>query len=73
MIIKRNEEAKRIEIWVDASEQHCYKQSGDYQKAVAEYKNPHSIFVFVGGSKPLLPTIMTLLDAQIQNRLSKVG
>lgn len=73
MKIIQNEQAKRVEIWVDGSERQSYKQQDDYQQMVARYKNTHTICVYVGGSRPLLPAITTLLDAQVRPKLAKVG
>ena len=73
MKIIQDEQAKRVEIWVDGSEQPGYKQQDAYKQVVERYKNTHTICVYVGGSKPLLPTITTLLDAQVRPKLAKVG
>lgn len=73
MNIKLHENTKRVEIWVDSSEQQSYKEQEAYKNVVTQYKNTHSICVFVGGNKPLLPTITMLLDAQVKSRFSKVS
>ena len=73
MIIKKDDQSKKIEIWIESSQQKSYKQCEEYQKTVSKYKDTHSICVFVGGNKPLLPTISMLLDAQVSQGYVLVG
>lgn len=73
MNIKFNKEAKKVEIWVDSSEKQNYKNAEEYKSIVSQYKDAYSICVFVGGTKPLLPTITTLLDAQMKPRFANVS
>ena len=48
-----------------SSEKSTYKTSEKYTDTVAKYKDlGYKISVFIGGNKPLLPTITTLLEAQ---------
>lgn len=50
---------------MDYTEKGSYKANDEYIGAVARSKSlEYKVSVFVGGSKPLLPTITSLLDAQ---------
>lgn len=59
------DDLKQCEIWVDYPERSTYKTTEDYIQTINKYKElKYKISVFVGGSRPLLPTVMALLEIQ---------
>lgn len=68
MYISINSVLKQCNIWVDYTEKSSYKSSDEYVNTIAKYKTlKYKVSVFVGGNKPLLPTIISLLEAQSNN------
>ncbi|MGM9612125.1 MAG: hypothetical protein ACI3XZ_01345 [Butyricicoccus sp.] len=65
MTVKRNDAARRCEIWIDYGERSTYAMSEEYRETVRRYRAlGYRVCVFLGGSEPLLPGVAALLDRQ---------
>ena len=69
MVIKANEANKTVKIRVDNSEKDTYTSSTEYIQTIDDYKSTHRIYVLVGGTKPIVPTIGALPDIQNSTRV----